>query len=239
MISFTKSLLLQTTALLLLPIAVAAQYGSTRVSFALYVGSGAKAGLIQSPRMRYQPWGEVNVGMSIGVTGAAENSATARLHIQHSRDDIRHRVGRQESYTIESLSLLVNPEVSIPLRNRYRESKIDLIAGIGADILLEQWMSMRNVIGYYAGTALNATSDSINAVRNKIIPYATLGIAFKFHRRSSLVVRIRQDARNLFEKGSQITLDTGSGEQTVNLSAQPTRVLIGCQITLGKLPEVY
>lgn len=210
-----------------------------RLVYGFSVGTAAKFGIVQQPRMRYHPWGEVNIGGSVGISGPSPLSMTCRLNTQLSIDYLIIHTGKNEGYIVETRGFLLNPEVCIPLRNRYGESKIDLLAGIGMDILAEQSLTQRNFTGFFGGSYLEEMNDSIRAARRNFVPYATAGIAFKLHRRGTLIIRLRQDAQNDYYKGSVITLPTSSGDRTVNLSCQATRLLIGCQVTLGKLPELY
>ncbi len=216
-----------------------AQYGDPRFSYGIFLGAAAKFGIVQQPRMRYLPWGAINAGMYAAIGGTEPGSMTARLHAQFLRDDIYCKVGPGEAYIMESIGLVLNPEVSIPIRNRLGEYKLEFIAGIGASYTIGQSLGMHNVNGYFGGNYLDNLADTIFSARRSLVPFVTAGFAFRVHRRSSLILRIGQDVQNVFYAANTVTLYSSTEARAVNLSSQATRLLIGCQIRLGKLPEMY
>jgi hypothetical protein len=216
-----------------------AQYGGAQFSYGICFGTAAKMGLFQQPRMKYSLWGEANVGMYAALSGANPGSMTARLHVQFSKDDLYIKMGQREAYILESNGLLLNPEVSIPFRNRNGDYKVELLAGIGAHFVADQDLAIRNVDGYFGGSFIDNLADSIFSARRSLQPFVTAGVAFRVHRRGSIVLRVRQDVQNAFDSGHAVTLYSSTDTRTVNLSAQATRWLIGCEIRLGKLPELY
>lgn len=219
---------------------VAAQYDRPQFNYGLSIGPGLKAGIFDRPRLRYGLWGEFAFGLYAAFGGQAPGSMRASLHAQLLRDDIYSRVGWNEAYILESEAVLLNPEVSVPLRSRRNgDYRWELTAGIGAQYLIGQSLGMHNVEGFFGGSFLDRLADSVFEARRKLTPFVTAGIALQVHRRVCLALRIRQDLQNAFADGREVTLYSSTETQTVKLSAMPTRLLLGFQIRLGKMPEIY
>lgn len=232
-------LILLIAFLVVQPASAEAQYEERRLSYGLSFGPGFKTSIVQRSNFRCGLWGEIAFGMYLAYKGSAPNSMTARLHAQLLRDDLYSPVGKNEAYILESVGVLVNPEVVIPLNNRYGDSRLDLLVGIGAQYSAGNALGMRNVNGFFGGNFLDELSDSLISARRSLIPFVTAGVGIKVHRRASITFRLRQDLQNSFYSGNEVTLYSSTGARTVKLSAQPTRLLIGFVVRLGKLPDEY
>jgi hypothetical protein len=217
----------------------AAQDDDRRLTYGLSFGPGLKARVADRKGLNYGIWGEVAFGMYLAYRGTSPTSMTARVHLQPIRDDIAVRVGTNEAYILETVGVLLSPEVAIPVRNTYGNSRLECSIGIGAQYTEAYGFAIQNVNGYFGGGGFDRLSDTFFAAHRKLIPFITAGIGLKLHRRATLTVRLRQDVQNAFVSSDEVTLYSSTDVRTVKLSALPTRLLLGFMIRLGKLPETY
>lgn len=225
--------------LLFLSTPALAQYEESRFSYGLSFGPGFKARIAERSALKYGLWGDFAIGMFVAYGGTNPNSMRARIHGQISRDDLYMRVGYNEAYILESVGVLLNPEVSIPLVNKYGESRTELLIGIGGQYSSAQSFGVHNVNGFFGGNFLDELADTFYNAQRPLVPFVTAGIGIKFHRRASLTIRLRQDMQNSFTGDRDVTMYSSTNTRTVKLSAIPTRLLIGFVIRLGRLPEMY
>ena len=195
-----------------------AQSGAVR--FLLFGTGSIKYPIVGIGSRNYNLFGSAGVGVGLEVTGSNESALSVLPKLSILRENTGYHQVSSAKYVLESINLVLNPELLIPTRNE----RLGLTAGIGVD-----WMADLVVAEYHDQSSSKTSGqeavwDTIEAARRPLIPFVSLGIRYQLHRGLHVQAFLRQDMYNAFPDNTVVTFGKDNEPLTVNLSHQPTRL---------------
>jgi hypothetical protein len=193
-----------------------------KVRAGLLATGSIKYQVIPTGEKRYLLFGSAGIGAVARIGGNSEEALSFLPKLMFIRENISYRHTFTANYHIESLNLVVNPEIIFPTRYE----RLEVTGGIGIDWVIESILGLSLKEGPQLQARLDEAQQIIQETRRPLIPFVSVGMLYRAGERLNLQAALRQDMRNAFPDGTEVTIATSSAIETLRLSHQPTRLSI-------------
>jgi hypothetical protein len=216
--------------LVLLPHLASGQ--SSRFELGLSVPFGIKFGIAGHAGSRYSMFAITGFSLASRVKGTEEGSMIWQQHVGLVYDRLSYKANSGDYIDAELYSLLVEPEVLVPVRNERLTFSIGIGAYITLDAVAVSHTNTQSLGAFYAD--IDSISMVLNEKSRKILPFVSAGICYRFNRRYHLSGKVKQSMRNYFEPATELNYSTLGRMSKLEVSYQPTIFELGVALFFGK-----